>query len=255
MSIHCCGGNTRLQKYPPHTHARWEIVSLLEGEAEVQTEEHCYALVAGDILLIPPHVTRRGRSEHGFRDIALRADGISFYREAHLHDTTGEIATLMQMISRTLTEQKEEHLAVAEGLTQAVAAMIRQLLGATCSPMVEAFKSLLYQNLSVSTFSLTDAISETGYVDDHFRKRFRKETGKTPLQYLTELRLTHAKNLLSSKNDLRIETVAEACGFSDAFYFSRCFKKHFGRSPLDYKKNSAKQNVQRHHHGKADAKA
>ncbi len=63
----------------------------------------------------------------------------------------------------------------------------------------------------------------------------KKETGKTFIEYLTEIRVRHAKELLHL-SDLKNYEVAEACGFSDATYFSTVFKKVCGLSPSAYRK-------------------
>ena len=58
-----------------------------------------------------------------------------------------------------------------------------------------------------------------------------------PLEYLTRLRINQAKTLLVQDNFVSIEDVARNCGFNDSFYFSTCFKKHMGISPLRFRKN------------------
>lgn len=68
------------------------------------------------------------------------------------------------------------------------------------------------------------AIGETA-----FRELFRKHYGKPPVTYLTELRLEHARNLLSDGKS--VETAALESGFSDAKYFSRVVRQFYGCSP------------------------
>lgn len=64
---------------------------------------------------------------------------------------------------------------------------------------------------------------------------FQQYTGLTPLQYIIELRLRDAKNLLRNTN-LSIGNIGEEVGYNDAFYFSRIFKKNIGISPKEYRK-------------------
>lgn len=56
---------------------------------------------------------------------------------------------------------------------------------------------------------------------------FKRETGKTVLQYITEIRMKKAKELLDSGICL-LSNIAEKVGYSDSNYFGKCFKKHFG---------------------------
>lgn len=63
-----------------------------------------------------------------------------------------------------------------------------------------------------------------------FLEAFRRVTGASPGQYRMQLRLERARDLLLD-TDLPVAQVAAACGFSDPFYFSRCFSRHFSVSP------------------------
>ncbi|MCE3199161.1 AraC family transcriptional regulator [Paenibacillus sonchi] len=62
---------------------------------------------------------------------------------------------------------------------------------------------------------------------------FQKLTGKRPLDYLTELRISHSKtHLLASAEPLR--EIARMVGFSDEYYFSRRFRQKTGVTPGQY---------------------
>ncbi|MBG9943139.1 helix-turn-helix domain-containing protein [Brevibacillus formosus] len=62
---------------------------------------------------------------------------------------------------------------------------------------------------------------------------FRQLTGKKPLEYLTALRIHHAKKLLKSSND-SLRDIASQVGFSDEYYFNRRFRKTTGYMPREY---------------------
>lgn len=71
----------------------------------------------------------------------------------------------------------------------------------------------------------------------HFCRIFRQITGTTPVQYLTSMRLHQAAALLK-RTDRSISQIAEEVGFDDVGYLSRCFKKQFGLTPTQLKKQS-----------------
>ena len=65
---------------------------------------------------------------------------------------------------------------------------------------------------------------------------FKKETGVSFREYLTQVRLAHAKRLLIY-SALNVTEISFSVGFRDANYFSSVFKKEEGASPLAYRKN------------------
>lgn len=64
---------------------------------------------------------------------------------------------------------------------------------------------------------------------------FKKEVQLTFLQYLMQIRMEAAKELLRS-TELKSFEIAERVGFAEPNYFSFCFKKHIGVSPKEYRK-------------------
>ena len=69
---------------------------------------------------------------------------------------------------------------------------------------------------------------------EYFCRLFRQHAGKTPMKYLQDVRIYHAKLLLVSE-ELSVEEVAGRCGFRDLSYFYSVFKKHTGQSPRQFK--------------------
>lgn len=70
---------------------------------------------------------------------------------------------------------------------------------------------------------------------DYLNRLFRKNMKKTVFQYLRDIRIAHAKQLLTTTS-MRIMEVSECVGFADESYFSKVFKKQTGVSPADYAK-------------------
>ena len=68
----------------------------------------------------------------------------------------------------------------------------------------------------------------------YFSTVFKKETGKTFINYLTDIRMEKAVRMLLEENE-KTYVIAEAVGYSDPNYFSYVFKKKFGVSPSRYK--------------------
>lgn len=64
---------------------------------------------------------------------------------------------------------------------------------------------------------------------------FKKETGSSISDYLSEIRISKAKALLRNTN-ITILEAAETVGYADARYFSRVFKTRVGMRPTEYRK-------------------
>jgi len=80
-------------------------------------------------------------------------------------------------------------------------------------------------------------VAEHAFVSTYYISRmFKKEMGKNFVDYLNELRIEKAKELLK---DVQFKTyeVAEKVGIPDAHYFSRLFKKYVGVTPTEYREH------------------
>jgi AraC-like DNA-binding protein len=71
----------------------------------------------------------------------------------------------------------------------------------------------------------------------HFNRKYKKETGVTPHQFLLSTRISAAKYNLSNSN-MTISEIALSCGFIDESAFCYCFKKREGITPNEYRKNA-----------------
>ncbi|MBQ9760554.1 MAG: helix-turn-helix transcriptional regulator [Clostridia bacterium] len=69
----------------------------------------------------------------------------------------------------------------------------------------------------------------------YFRKLFTKHFKISPKQFVINVRLQRAKELLC-EGALTITAIADACGFSSAYHFCRIFKDHTGTTPSEYRK-------------------
>lgn len=74
-----------------------------------------------------------------------------------------------------------------------------------------------------------------GMSADYYTRAFKKQTGKSPVEYLNDIRISQAKQSLLLSGD-SFRSIAQSVGFSDEFYFSRKFKAVTGRSPTAYVK-------------------
>lgn len=243
MFVRECKKSVPIKKYQAHSHSCWEIVYQLDGEVITHVGDKKLTLKKGNILLIPPKVIHSGNSEHDFCDLSMLIDGIDFEKLSILHDSRGEIITIISIIHRLMSERQGDYTTLSESLAEAAIKMIHfEMDIVSYSPSVDYIKKEIYKNLSNPNFDISMSIASVGFHKDYFRRLFKSEIGKTPSQYMTDLRITRAKQLLSDKKMFSISSISELCGFSDNLYFSTCFKKHVGISPTNYRKNKLKLN-------------
>ena len=69
----------------------------------------------------------------------------------------------------------------------------------------------------------------------YFRKLFTKHFGVSPKQYIIDLRIQKAKQLLA-EGAMSASAVSNECGFSNPYHFCRLFKQHTGSTPTEYRK-------------------
>ncbi|WAA12528.1 response regulator [Fervidibacillus halotolerans] len=95
------------------------------------------------------------------------------------------------------------------------------------------------QNRFNDSISLEEVAEHVKLSTPYFAKLFKEETGKTYTDYLTELRMRRAKELLLN-TDLTFKEISFQVGYRDPNYFSRVFKKYFNLSPREYQSQMLK---------------
>lgn len=85
------------------------------------------------------------------------------------------------------------------------------------------------------SLTLEEVSAYVGFNASYFSNLFKRETSMNFLEYLTTLRIDHARERLM-KTDDSVNEIAEAVGYSDVKYFSRIFKRSLGLSPNKFRK-------------------
>ena len=110
------------------------------------------------------------------------------------------------------------------------------------SPVVAMLKEDIERGARDADYSVEAFMRNLPLNYDYVRKLFKKETGLTPHEYLTAIRMERAAKIILSGVSNRYSSytvgqIAEACGYAEPLYFSRVFKKYHGVSPTEYAKN------------------
>lgn len=111
--------------------------------------------------------------------------------------------------------------------------MLHRLFEVSETTMLSPAIRYIETNYHKSGISNSELASLCGISEVYFRRIFQKQFNTTPKQFLIDLRLNHAKELLS-EGKLKISAIAEKCGFSNPYHFCRSFKNQFGITPTEY---------------------
>lgn len=93
------------------------------------------------------------------------------------------------------------------------------------------------ENRFAQNINLDDIIKACGINHTKLSELFKKETGKTPIEYLRGYRVSVAKKLLEF-TELPVKEIADRCGFKTVQHFTRVFGKALGKTPAVFRKDA-----------------
>lgn len=88
--------------------------------------------------------------------------------------------------------------------------------------------------------TIQEIAGRLGLDRSYFSGIFSRQMGSSPSEYLINLRLQKAAALMTVYGE-NPSTAARSVGYEDLYHFSKIFKKHYGVSPREYKKNAGRQ--------------
>ena len=249
------------------SHDFLELAYVLSGEGKYRINDKIYPVKEGDLIMINPGVKHQAllcpeadtpATEFfvGFSNIR-----ISGCRENHMPLPGGECiihtsGELSQRLLKLCTSMEAENAVRRQGRYFMLKSYLIQLLllviREQCEPMERprgyAFESaskkyvaeqvVTYIEDHYSENISLDQIAENMYLSPFYISRiFKGETGNTPIRHLINLRLEKARELLEGGYQGSIQEVAALVGYDDAYHFSKLFKKRYGISPSQARKN------------------
>ncbi|MBQ7336110.1 MAG: helix-turn-helix domain-containing protein [Clostridia bacterium] len=231
-------------QYGLHTHECYELILNLEGEGIAMIGNSDYPFCPGSVHIIPPNTPHSKTSKNQFLDIYFHTDTLPLLPPSinknepivFQDDNEKTLETLMKMmLNRYLHSNK--HDPVLESMYELAMQIIREnCIKRHKDPDVESLIQQLAHTFQDPEISISDLLAGTGFQKDHIRRKFIAETGMTPNQYLTSLRITHAKQYLKKRKEmnLSITDIGALCGYYDPHYFARIFKQETGITPSKY---------------------
>ena len=118
-------------------------------------------------------------------------------------------------------------------LCESVDAILQDRRQAEKKP-VRAAKQYIQQHY-MQPISLEEVADFVGFNASYFSTLFKKESGKNFLEYLSEVRMNRAKELLRQTN-LTVANICSQVGYNDLKHFTQSFKKATGLKPNEFRK-------------------
>lgn len=93
-------------------------------------------------------------------------------------------------------------------------------------PMIERIQEYICKNFQSKDINLMKVSKEFGFNSSYLSRRFKAETGKNFIDFLTECRMERA--IILAKKDIPMYIAAQEVGIPDPNYFGKCFKRYTG---------------------------
>jgi AraC-like DNA-binding protein len=101
--------------------------------------------------------------------------------------------------------------------------------------LINKTEDYIEQNLK-KPISLADLAKNANLSDYHFHRIFKKHSSETVNKFITRFKLERIAIFLFVNSTISITDIAMDYGYNDASAFSKTFKRHFGLSPINYRK-------------------
>ncbi len=260
-----------------HHHAFFELCYVLNGDCMqaifTQQEKKQLTLQKGDILFIPPNIKHSisMNSDSSVVNILIRK---STFEKSFLNnlpsDTfihtffvnalyskeenakyilchTGDDKLLIEHFLNIAEEYCNHYIYSNNIINQELSIFFCTLLrnhsdsmefSDESSAALDIIPSILqYIEINYAQISIQDIAAHFGFNASYIGRTFKASTNQTLIDALVGVRISKAKNLLTTTNQ-PVEIISEMVGYNDTTYFIRAFKKQTGFTPLQYRKHT-----------------
>lgn len=250
-----------------HAHDFVELSIITKGTGVYHIDGVDYPVSAGDLVVFNPGTYHKSlvtnpdyhTTEHyiGFSDIHLRgqkANTLILPGNVPVYSMSGK---MKQEVLNICNRMAKESAAASSGryfllkayLIELIVLILREVEDTASNHKGYVFESpyrkyvvsqmINFFNDHFSEKISLDQIAQNMYLSTFYlAKIFKSETGDTPINYLINLRLEKARELLEEDSSASIQDIAEKVGYEDVSHFSKSFKKHYGIAPTKYRSDT-----------------
>lgn len=219
------------------SHIRDAIMIVLEGEFTFSVQGKQYRATKNSICVFPKDTLFERRVIQKIKCIYFQFDKFP----VHLHSGilyTSDPKRTENTISHLVREVEDKNSCLIEHFLMDILYLHSRpefepmADDPIVSKCISFFSRHFREHITLETLSQNFSVSKQCLI-----RKFKKHTGKTPMEYLNFVRINESKLLLRF-DTMPISDIAEKCGFENVYYFSNRFKQIVGDSPSVYRKQS-----------------
>lgn len=248
-----------------HLHLDWEFSTLTQGKAIDIINDKSYSSLPETFLLLGPQHKHQQIAKNAITrlDLCIPTERFMEYCEKIKHGLydelssitkpiiiTPNITTYNDIINRLRYIENIQYLDYEVGRSISYSIVVyllgihienRTYLENQIAP--EWFNEFIKKLNDPSVFSnkIEKIIKDTGYSHSYFLAIFKKYSGKTLINYITDIRMSYAEKLLTY-TDMSIIDIANSIGYTNHPFFTQKFKNFFHVLPSEYR-NHLKHNT------------
>ena len=252
-------GKTNLPPRRLHSHQDVaEIVLILDKPGICQIDGQIYPVQKGDLLMYNPGVLHD--EAYSGQQLPLLCCGISGIKRSGLSDNhllpdtarpvlaAGENFPRLQMLMQMMFDESQKRSKyssrICQELFHALWYTLVEQIDAVCGEsgrpigqhawLSERVKEFVDSHLTES-YTLEQMANEFQVSVSYLSHSFKRATGHSVMQYMTQRRIGEAQTLLVTTTQ-PIKQIAQRMGYTDLSYFTRVFTHNVGMSPRKYRK-------------------
>lgn len=245
----------------PHYHKGAELIMITEGSAEFFINAKQFSCRRGDIVFIPPYCV------HSLSGNTPDSGIIGLVYELSLIPIPGAVLPEKVLCGERISDyiincENPSYRGIKKNLLLAERAYRQECYAdemrvlsylymltweimnnyhtaddgrknhSRLEPVTDYIKDNYKRNITLSELS-----AQINVCRDHLIRIFKASTGRTPMEYIMDMRLEEALRLLIN-TDMSITEVSLNSGFSSSDYMTKVFNKKFNITPLKYRRNA-----------------
>ena len=258
---------------PMHSHTYLEIALVVSGTGAYTSPREEFSIKRGDLFLLCPEHRHSYTFQENLvvynlllKDSSVLKQHLELAQEPalrvffdleprfrsndrfqkHVHLTIEQVETLAEIMEQMEHELKTQGLHFKSMLNLLLKRFLillcryyTSMLDVKNDHLFALANVLQYMESKISTrITCEDLARYSNMTSKTFYRYFKTATGMAPIDYLVDMRLKRARQMLE-ETSLPVKQIADQCGFSNTSYFGQQFRRAFGCSPGKFRKADA----------------